>query len=197
MNTNDNPKLYREFPLSVRIAQRSWLTALAIPVLSMRILAKIKIPWVLQTIFGVTGLVALVGFVATCWVIVRYPYIGMIDAADGDLYAKYIEKVSLFVKKLVGICVAIILGVALYSPMRDGNINGLELLWLLYGACTMIFLLFVLIKFNRFDHPTVATLLRCTMGLGILLFPLFLPALIVGSQRAKRLLGQAQDQLTS
>jgi hypothetical protein len=135
MNTNDNPKLYREFPLSVRIAQRSWLTALAIPVLSMRILAKIKIPWVLQTIFGVTGLVALVGFVATCWVIVRYPYIGLVDAADGDLYAKYIEKVSLFVKKLVGICVAIMLCFALYSPMRDGNINGLELLWLLYGAC--------------------------------------------------------------
>jgi hypothetical protein len=60
-----------------------------------------------------------------------------------------------------------------------------------------VFVLFVLFRYNRFDHPAVATLLRCSMGLGILLFPLFLPAIVIGSQRAKRLLNQAQEELAS
>lgn len=197
MNLQDPAKLFREFPLSVRIAQRSWITALAIPLFSFRIIAKMKIPWVVKTILGAAGFFALVGFLATCWVVARYPYIGMVDAADGDLYSKYIEKTSMFLKKLVGLLLTIGLALSLFAPMGDGNITGAELLWLSYGGCTLVFVLFVLLRYNRFDHPAVATLLRCSMGLGIPLFPLFLPAIIIGSSRAKRLLSQAQEELTS
>jgi hypothetical protein len=193
----ERTKLFREFPLSVRIAQRSWITALAIPVLSIRVLAKIKVPWVVQTILGIAGLLAFVGFLATCWVIIRYPFIGMVDAADGDLYAKYIEKTSLLIKKFVGLCLAIGLGISLYIPIADGRITGAELLWMTYAGIDLVFVLFLLFKYHRFDHPTTATLLRCSMGLGVLFFPLFLPAVIVGSGRAKRLLGEAQEQLTN
>jgi len=196
MGSQDRTKLFREFPLSVRIAQRSWITAMAIPLFSFR-LAKVKIPWVVPTIIAVTGFFALIGFVATCWVIVRYPYIGLVDAADGDVYSKYVEKSSVFLKKLLGVMLAMGLALALYLPIHDGKITGVELLWLLYGGAVLMFLLFVMLKFNRFDHPAVATLLRCSMGLGIPLFPLLLPALIVGSGRAKRLLAEAQEQLTS
>lgn len=156
-----------------------------------------KIPWVVKTILGAAGFFALVGFLATCWVVARYPYIGMVDAADGDLYSKYIEKTSMFLKKLVGLLLTIGLALSLFAPMGDGNITGAELLWLSYGGCTLVFVLFVLLRYNRFDHPAVATLLRCSMGLGIPLFPLFLPAIIIGSSRAKRLLSQAQEELTS
>jgi hypothetical protein len=197
MNLQDPAKLFREFPLSVRISQRCWITALAIPLFSFKVLAKMKIPWVVQTILGAAGIFALVGFLATSWVVARYPYIGMVDAADGDLYSRYIEKTSTFLKKLLGLLLAIGLGLSLFAPMRDGNITGAELLWLSYGGCTLVFVLFVLLRYNRFDHPAVATLLRCSMGLGILLFPLFLPAIIIGSSRAKRLLSQAQEELTS
>jgi hypothetical protein len=61
----------------------------------------------------------------------------------------------------------------------------------------LFFVLFLLFKYNRFDHPTVATLLRCSMGLGVLFFPLFLPAVIIGSGRAKSLLAEAQERLTN
>jgi len=195
MSSEVRTKSFRDFPLSVRIAQRCWVTSIAIPVLSMRVLAKIKIPWIVQTILGASGLFAIAGFIATNWVLVRYPYIGMVDATDGDLYSKYIEKVSVFLKKLVGLCIAMALAFALYAPIRDGNLTGLELLWLAYGGSVLIVVVFVLLKFNRYDHPTLATLLRCSMGVGLLFFPLFLPAIIIGSGRAKRLLAEAQHHL--
>lgn len=197
MNSENLTKLFCEFPLSVRIAQRCWLGSIAIPIISLKILSKMRNPWVYQTVFGISGLLALVGFIATFWAIIRYPYIGMVDAADGDLYSSYIEKTSRFLKKLLGLIVAAALAFTLYAPIRDGNINGAELLWLAYGGTTLIFVLFVLLKYDRVDHPAIATLLRCSMGVGVLLFPLFLPAVIIGSSRAKRLLDNAQEQLTS
>jgi hypothetical protein len=154
-----------------------------------------KIPWVAQSIFGVSGLFALIGYVSTCWVLVRYPYIGMVDSSDGDLYSKYVDQLGALVKKLLGLCAVVCLCFALVAPLRDGKLTGLEVLWLLYGGSTLLFLLFILFRFNRFDHPAVATLLRCTLGFGIPLFPLFVPALLVGSQRAKRLLDEAQEQI--
>jgi hypothetical protein len=195
MSSNDLQKQFREFPLSIRVAQRSWITAVAIPLLLLRVIAKMKIPWVVQGIFGVSGLFALIGYVSTCWVLVRYPYIGMVDSSDGDLYSKYVDQLGAFVKKLLGLCAVVCLVFALFAPLRDGKLTGLEILWLLYGGSTLLFLLFILFRFNRLDHPAVATLLRCTLGFGIPLFPLFVPALLVGSQRAKRLLDEAQEQI--
>lgn len=195
MSSNDLQKQFREFPLSIRVAQRSWITAVAIPLLLLRVIAKMKIPWVVQGIFGVSGLFALIGYVSTCWVLVRYPYIGMVDSSDGDLYSKYVDQLGAFVKKLLGLCAVVCLVFALFAPLRDGKLTGLEILWLLYCGSTLLFLLFILFRFNRFDHPAVATLLRCTLGFGIPLFPLFVPALLVGSQRAKRLLDEAQEQI--
>lgn len=195
MSSNDLQKQFREFPLSIRVAQRSWITAVAIPLLLLRVIAKMKIPWVVQGIFGVSGLFALIGYVSTCWVLVRYPYIGMVDSSDGDLYSKYVDQLGAFVKKLLGLCAVVCLCFALVAPLRDGKLTGLDILWLLYGGSTLLFLLFILFRFNRFDHPAVATLLRCTLGFGIPLFPLFVPALLVGSQRAKRLLDEAQEQI--
>ena len=195
MTSNDPYKSFREFPLSVRIAQRSWVTAVTIPLVMLQVIARMKVPWVAQSIFGISGLFALVGYVSTCWVLVRYPYIGMVDSSDGDLYSKYVDQLGALVKKLLGLCAVVCLCFALVAPLRDGKLTGLEVLWLLYGGSTLLFLLFILFRFNRFDHPAVATLLRCTLGFGIPLFPLFVPALLVGSQRAKRLLDEAQEQI--
>jgi hypothetical protein len=119
----------------------------------------------------------------------------MVDSSDGDLYSKYVDQLGALVKKLLGLCAVVCLCFALVAPLRDGKLTGLEVLWLLYGGSTLLFLLFILFRFNRFDHPAVATLLRCTLGFGIPLFPLFVPALLVGSQRAKRLLDEAQEQI--
>ena len=194
MSSNELQKKFREFPLSVRVAQRSWITAVAIPLLLIRVIAKMKIPWVAQSIFGVSGLFALIGYVSTCWVLVRYPYIGMVDSSDGDLYSKYVGPLGR-VPKILGTCAVVCLCIALIALSQKGKLTGIEILWILYCGSTLLFLLFILFRFNRFDHPAVATLLRCTLGFGIPLFPLFVPALLVGSQRAKRLLDEAQEQI--
>lgn len=194
MTSNDQYKSFREFPLSVRIAQRSWITAVTIPLVMLQVIARMKVPWVAQSIFGISGLFALVGYVSTCWVLVRYPYIGMVDSSDGDLYSKYVGPLGR-VPKILGTCAVVCLCIALIVLSQKGKLTGIEILWILYCGSTLLFLLFILLRFNRFDHPAVATLLRCTLGFGIPLFPLFVPALLVGSQRAKRLLDEAQEQI--
>jgi len=194
MSSNELQKKFREFPLSVRVAQRSWITAVAIPLLLIRVIAKMKIPWVAQSIFGVSGLFALIGYVSTCWVLVRYPYIGMVDSSDGDLYSKYVGPLGR-VPKILGTCAVVCLCIALIALSQKGKLTGIEILWILYCGSTLLFLLFILLRFNRLDHPAVATLLRCTLGFGIPLFPLFVPAVLVGAQRAKRLLDEAQEQI--
>ena len=194
MTSNDQYKSFREFPLSVRIAQRSWVTAVTIPLVMLQVIARMKVPWVAQSIFGISGLFALVGYVSTCWVLVRYPYIGMVDSSDGDLYSKYVGPLGR-VPKILGTCAVVCVCIALIALSQKGKLTGIEILWILYCGSTLLFLLFILFRFNRFDHPAVATLLRCTLGFGIPLFPLFVPALLVGSQRAKRLLDEAQEQI--
>ena len=194
MSSNDLQKKFREFPLSVRIAQRSWITAVTIPLVMLQVIARMKVPWVAQSIFGISGLFALVGYVSTCWVLVRYPYIGMVDSSDGDLYSKYVGPLGR-VPKILGTCAVVCLCIALIVLSQKGKLTGIEILWILYCGSTLLFLLFILLRFNRLDHPAVATLLRCTLGFGIPLFPLFVPALLVGSQRAKRLLDEAQEQI--
>ena len=194
MTSNDPYKSFREFPLSVRIVQRSWVTAVTIPLVMLQVIARMKVPWVAQSIFGISGLFALVGYVSTCWVLVRYPYIGMVDSSDGDLYSKYVGPLGR-VPKILGTFAVVCLCIALIALSQKGKLTGLEILWILYCGSTLLFLLFILFRFNRFDHPAVATLLRCTLGFGIPLFPLFVPALLIGSQRAKRLLDEAQEQI--
>lgn len=194
MTSNDQYKSFREFPLSVRIAQRSWVTAVTIPLVMLQVIARMKVPWVAQSIFGISGLFALVGYVSTCWVLVRYPYIGMVDSSDGDLYSKYVGPLGR-VPKILGTCAVVCLCIALIALSQKGKLTGIEILWILYCGSTLLFLLFILLRFNRLDHPAVATLLRCTLGFGIPLFPLFVPAVLVGAQRAKRLLDEAQEQI--
>lgn len=133
----------------------------------------------------------MVGLIATYYVVIRYPYIGLVDAADGDLFSKYIESQKKWVLNLakgVGIFIAIS---AIFARLWDGKINGIDLSIALYAASILIFLLFLTFYYDRADHPTVATFLRCSMGLGIFLYPLFIPALIIGSMRVNTLLDEA------
>jgi hypothetical protein len=118
----------------------------------------------------------------------------MVDSSDGDLYSKYVGPLGR-VPKILGTCAVVCLCIALIALSQKGKLTGIEILWILYCGSTLLFLLFILLRFNRLDHPAVATLLRCTLGFGIPLFPLFVPAVLVGAQRAKRLLDEAQEQI--
>lgn len=189
-------KQYREFPLSIRVAQRSWLVAIIIPIF-LRQMLRAKVPWMSIAVLMASGLCACVGLVATYISVIRYPYMGLVDAADGDLYAKYVESRSKFLFTLVKIVGLLAGALALVLPFLDGQLNGKELLFLLYVVPVVGFIGFLVFRYDRMEHPTVATLLRCSMGLGVPLFPLFIPALLIGSMRAKALLDQATTQIES
>lgn len=182
--------MFGEFPLSIRLAQRSILAAVVIPIV-LRTLLRAPIGWLRIGIGVVSGSCALVGLIATYYAVIRYPYMGLVDAADGDLFSKYLESQKKWVLNLakgVGILIAIF---TIFSRLWDGQINGIDLLIALYAASILIFLLFLTFLYDRADHPTVATFLRCSMGLGIFLYPLFIPALIIGSMRVNTLLDEA------
>jgi glucan phosphoethanolaminetransferase (alkaline phosphatase superfamily) len=185
-----SPKMFGEFPLSIRLAQRSILVAIAIPIV-LRTMLRARFGWLQIAIGAASGICALVGLIATYYAVIRYPYMGLVDASDGDLFSKYVESQKKWVLNLakgVGIVVAIS---AIVARLWDGQINALDLAIALYAASILVFLVFLAFFYDRADNPTVATFLRCSMGLGIFLYPLFIPALIIGSMRVNVLLDEA------
>ncbi|MFN7626664.1 MAG: hypothetical protein ACK5PZ_07515 [Pirellula sp.] len=193
-NADSNRKPFREFPLAFRIAQRSFLFAVLIPIV-LRFMIRAKVGGIPVAVMAASGLCVLTGIIATHLVLIRYPYIGMIDPADGDPYAKYVEAISLPIRKILKV-IGIAAGtLAIAVPFLDGNIKPIEMVWLLYAGALLMFILFLAFRYDRLEHPAVATFLRCTLGLGVFLCPIFLPALIIGSMRAQRILDDAEVQL--
>jgi hypothetical protein len=185
---------FGEFPFSIRVAQRSLLIAIAIPIFLRRGL-QAKVPWMRWSVFAASGICAAVGLIATFYAVIRYPYMGLVDAADGDLFAKYIESNRKWV--LVTVKVLMLIGAlaGIIVPMLDGQISQRDAWVILYAFAILAFMVFLLFFYNREDHPTVATFLRCSMGLGVFFYPLYIPALVIGSMRVQRLLDDAVQEL--
>jgi len=59
-----------------------------------------------------------------------------------------------------------------------------------YSSILLAFMIFYATTFRPQTHPTIATFIRATLGLGVVLFPLYIPALIIGSARCKVLLDE-------
>lgn len=197
-------KTYSEFPLSIRIAQRSIVIAVMVPIFILIFIVKGKIrlwkawpKWLSIAIGAVSGPCAMVGLIATYYAVIRYPYIGLVDAADGDLYHKYIESRSDWIQFAIKLLCLIVAGIGIVAPVADGAVTAIDGVIILYSIAIFLFVLFLLMYYDRIDHPAIATFLRCSMGLGLFLYPFFIPALVIGSFRAEALLGDAMVQLES
>jgi hypothetical protein len=185
---SSNAKKFGEFPLSIRLAQRSIVLAILIPIALIRLR---RIPWMKFAILAASCACGAVGILATYYAVIRYPYMGLVDAADGDLFWKYFESKSKPVRVAAVIaCLLIALALIIY-PMMDGQITGVDLLVSLYAIAVFCFVVFLMFFYERTDYPTVTTFLRCSMGIGIFLVPFFIPALVIGSIRANTLLDEA------
>jgi hypothetical protein len=132
---------------------------------------------------------------ATYYAVIRYPYIGLVDAKDGDLFTKYVSTISKPFKWIIQWLGIVLLVVIFVSPAVDLKINLRDLLIMFYAGVVLGFVLFLTFVYDRFLHPTVATFLRCSLGVGIIFVPLFLPAILIGSVRAKSLLDRAETEL--
>ena len=197
-------KTYGEFPLSIRIAQRSIVIAVMAPIFILIFVVKGKIQlwkawpkWLSIAIGAFSGPCALVGLIATYYAVIRYPYIGLVDATDGDLYHKYIESRSNWIQVAVKLLCLVVAGIGIVAPVSDGVVTAIDWLIVLYSIAIFLFVLFLLLYYDRIDHPAITTFLRCSMGLGLFFYPFFIPALVIGSFRAEALLGDAMVQLES
>jgi hypothetical protein len=90
-----------------------------------------------------------------------------------------------------GICFLISLTTILSADrLATGN-----LLWFVYLGFMFGFCMFMAFVYDPVQHPTLATLARATLGMGLLLFPIFLPIVMIGSFRMRRLLDDPSNSV--
>lgn len=183
---------FKDFPWSYRMAQRSMLAAVGMLYFLLKIA---RIPGGAPLIWGIAALavgVILFALVIAAYVVVRYPYLSLVSARDGDVFSSQIRSTFLlWILKSVGLLALIILvGVLVVVALEKGGEKPLLYLVLAYFVVLVLFVLYLCFWYDPTSSPTIATFMRSTLGIGIVLIPLFLPVLVVGSVRCRRLLGE-------
>jgi hypothetical protein len=69
-----------------------------------------------------------------------------------------------------------------------GGFRGLENLFMFYGAIELAFAGFLLTFYRREKYPTIATFFELTHMFGFVIFPLYIPTILLGSIRCRRFL---------
>lgn len=190
MNTS-----YKSLPLSYRISQSGIAFAL-LSTVSLSSFFRAPVPLPFRIFLGVV----LAGIIVTSlltsyYVIIRYPFLSLVQTKDPDPFARHFSsadgRLYFFLKLLTMVCILVSLPLTV--------MKGLDTLPSILLFCDTLFVLGFLIFFTFWyqpiRHPTVSTFVRSTLGLGIPLFPLFLPAIWIGSLRCSKMLEHAAAEL--
>jgi len=152
----------------------------------------ISLPENLQVSVGnAIYLIAAISLCVSFYVIVRYPLLSLFEPSGGDQFKKYFASSGGRVYKILKIAALAAVLIVIISMLLDGKNNLQESLKLVYFVAMFGCLIFMTFIYKPASHPAVATFIRATLGVGVLVFPIFIPALIVGSIRYKRLLANA------
>jgi len=181
---------FSEFPPSYRFAQRSIAIALGGSFL-VRPFFGPNAPQLAQNPMGLIFIAVIsVALLVSFYVIIRYPYISLVEPSDSDEFTRNYGR-NRIVYKAVN-CLAILTIAMILTGMIVGGIHDSRLGWkIAYAAPLLMFLLFHLFAYDPVQHPTVATFLRSTLGLGVILLPIYLPAIFIGCLRCRRLIDAA------
>jgi hypothetical protein len=136
-------------------------------------------------------LIACISLCVSFYVIVRYPFLSLVEPSGGDHFMEYFGSSRSGVYRILKIAALAVILIVIISLLVDGKNNLQEFLKLVYFVVMFWFLIFMTFHYKPVSYPTIATFIRATLGVGVLLFPIFIPALIVGSIRCKRLLDNA------
>lgn len=191
----DAPK-FKDFPLSYRLSQKAMIAATATLAFSSK-LAMGKWPPFAQVVLAtVVGFIVVVALVAASYVVIRYPFLSLVHASDGDVFSQQFKSKSLLrVAKVTALLTVTSLFVSLvFLCLSKANVGPGAICSLVYFTFLLGFTLFLCFFYEADRHPTVATFIRSTLGIGIVLAPLFLPVLAIGSLRCRRLLFSAMEQ---
>jgi len=128
------------------------------------------------------------------YVIIRYPYLSLVETTDGDVFSKYYATESPRIYKILNLAALGVASMVILSLLQNGKDEVLDQLKLAYAVLLLGCLLFTAFLYDPISHPTTSTFLRATVGFGVLVFPLFLPALIIGGFRCRQLLDSTERE---
>ena len=181
---------FEDLPLSFRLSQRSMLAAVGILLLSQTLRVQqwpIAARWWLAAV--VSTIVCFALFISA-YVVIRYPFISLVETSDEDIFAQTFTSKTL--TRLTKATALTILGVILLSMalvlFTKGNLTVFYAISIIYVTVLFGFVCYVCFFYDAESHPTLATFIRSTLGVGIVLSPLFLPILAVGSYRCRLML---------
>ena len=188
--------VFADLPLSYRISQASMILALLVLWLSNKLLLLAVLKWV---VIPIVAAVVLFALATASYVVIRYPYISLVETRDGDIYSEQVNSQGLinFLKivSLIGFGVCFLF--SLTNVLNAVNLTTGQLLWFTYVGFMFVFCGFMTFVYDPVQHATIATLARSTFGLGLVLFPIFFPIVIIGSFRMRRLLADQTDRVAN
>ena len=178
---------FRDFPVSYRLAQSGIgfvLLALAIGGFIFRL---VPLPFKIVA-WSVFGAIAFCSLVISHYVIIRYPFISLVEPAGGDPFTHHFKSHGSWLYTLLKLATLFALLVTATIIVIGGIRNIPTAIILAYCVVLVIFMLFFTFWYDPNQHPTIATFIRSTLGLGILLYPLYSVTILIGAWRCRQAL---------
>jgi hypothetical protein len=187
---------FKDFPLSYRVAQFSVTFTLISLVIVGRIISKPILPDPIRFLIIAVLLTAIsVSLLASSYVVVRYPFLSLVEPGDGDFFSQHFPSRRKLIFRILGLGFVCMFAVMVVTLISSGK-GGPGKVWIMLYCISMIpALLFLIFIYKPIAYPTVATYLRATLGIGIPLIPIMFPLILIGSVRCRRLLHQAELKL--
>ncbi len=187
---------FKDLPASYRWSQSTMLASVATLFFARHLPFQLFPNGVQIAIWVTVSGIASLAVLTACYVVIRYPYISLVPTSDQDVFSKqFVSPRLLYVAKFV-----FVLGILGFAVLMAGKLfdsNGFQIkqaALLLYFCVLFLFTLFLCFWYQPLRHPTVATFIRATLGIGLVLAPVILPILMIGSIRCRRLL-DAEERL--
>lgn len=188
--------VFADLPFSYRLSQFSMVLALLVLWLWKKLAMLNVLKWV---VIPIVAAVLLFALSTAAYVVIRYPYISLVETRDGDIYSEQINSHGLinFLKIVSMIGFGVCFFFSLTTVLNAVNLTTVQLLWFVYVGFMFVFCSFMTFFYDPVQHATIATLARSTFGLGLVLFPIFFPIVIIGSFRMRRLLADQAHSVTN
>ncbi len=183
---------FSDFPLSYRLSQGSIFLALFSTYASLKIFTANLPPPARTIVVSLVGMTILFGLIVSSYTIIRYPYLSLVST--DDYYLKVFPSSRSCLYTTLKITAILTVAVLAFSFCVDG-LTVQELPWLFYMLLLLGFLIYLTFQYDPIEHPTVSTFIRTTLGIGIIVFPIFLPVLIIASWRCRTMLNHAELDL--
>lgn len=138
-------------------------------------------PW-LWPILILIWMPGFIGLLISYYSVARYPYLSL---ATGGGPALIVSRSWIWT--FLG-SVFWVLSPLMMLSVLVGEFQQIEVIAMLYLAIELAFAGFLLTFYRRAKHPTIATFLELTHLFGFIIFPLYIPTILLGSIRCRRFL---------